>query len=126
LIYPYRGAFLAFRLHYFKVDAESDCESSGALSRLAEHASEGGFRQRRKRRYARLQNQDINFQAEFERLIDQPAASGAPAPERIEVRSLTTRNDGNNVSLDREMRCSPRTASAFNSPRSCCGARFGR
>lgn len=41
---------------------------------------------------------DINFQAEFQNAI------GAQAPEIVEAQGLYTKNDGNNVSLDRESR----------------------
>ena len=41
---------------------------------------------------------DLDFQAEFRNLID-----GA-SPRAVDVGGLTTRNDGNNVSLDREAR----------------------
>jgi flagellar basal-body rod protein FlgB len=41
---------------------------------------------------------DLDFQAEFRNLIE-----GA-SPQAVEVGGLKTRNDGNNVSLDREAR----------------------
>ena len=41
---------------------------------------------------------DLDFQAEFRNMIE-----GA-SPHAVEVTGLTTRNDGNNVSLDREAR----------------------
>jgi len=41
---------------------------------------------------------DIDFQSEFR------SALGGLGPQPIEVSGLTTRNDGNNVSVDREAR----------------------
>ena len=52
--------------------------------------------------------QDLDFQAEFRRL----AAGGAPHP--VEVSGLQTRNDGNNVNLDREARLLAENALRFN------------
>ena len=42
---------------------------------------------------------DINFQEEF-----QNAVSGTSAPDVIETQGLYMKNDGNNVTMDREMR----------------------
>jgi flagellar basal-body rod protein FlgB len=42
--------------------------------------------------------QDINFQASFQSVLD------GGQPQQTEVRGLTTKNDGNNVDLDREAR----------------------
>jgi flagellar basal-body rod protein FlgB len=42
--------------------------------------------------------QDINFQASFQSVMD------GGQPQQTEVRGLTTKNDGNNVDLDREAR----------------------
>ncbi len=50
---------------------------------------------------------DINFQAEFQNYVD-----GMP-PEVVEVPGLTTRNDGNNVSLERETRLLAENALKF-------------
>jgi flagellar basal-body rod protein FlgB len=41
---------------------------------------------------------DLDFQAEFRNMID------GTSPQAVEVSGLKTRNDGNNVSLDRETR----------------------
>jgi flagellar basal-body rod protein FlgB len=51
--------------------------------------------------------QDIDFQSEF-----QNAISGAP--NILEVAGLPTKNDGNNVSLDRESRLLAENALRFN------------
>ncbi len=51
---------------------------------------------------------DIDFQFEY-----MSAASGEP-PDTVEVSGLTTRNDGNNVSLDRETRLLAENAMRFN------------
>jgi flagellar basal-body rod protein FlgB len=51
---------------------------------------------------------DIDFQSEFRNLID-----GAP-PRATEVAGLKTRNDGNNVNLDREARLLAENALRFN------------
>lgn len=50
--------------------------------------------------------QDIDFQAEFLN-----ASSGVPSP--TEVRGLAVRNDGNNVSIDREARLLSENALRF-------------
>jgi flagellar basal-body rod protein FlgB len=50
---------------------------------------------------------DLDFQSEFRNLID-----GAD-PTAVEVAGLTTRNDGNNVSLDREARLLAENALRF-------------
>jgi flagellar basal-body rod protein FlgB len=54
------------------------------------------------------QTKDIDFQAEFRNLIQ-----GA-APRAQEVRGLAVKNDGNNVSLDREARLLAENALRFN------------
>ena len=52
--------------------------------------------------------QDLDFQAEFRSL----AAGGSP--HAVEVSGLQTRNDGNNVNLDREARLLAENALRFN------------
>ena len=51
---------------------------------------------------------DIDFQFEFQTQIDDQAPNAVDAP------GLTTRNDGNNVSLDRETRLLAENALRFN------------
>ena len=51
---------------------------------------------------------DIDFQSEY-----QSAMAGAP-PAAVEVPGLTVKNDGNNVSLDREARLLAENALRFN------------
>jgi flagellar basal-body rod protein FlgB len=51
---------------------------------------------------------DLDFQREF-----QSAMTGA-SPSAVEVAGLTTKNDGNNVSLDREARLLAENALRFN------------
>ena len=51
--------------------------------------------------------QDIDFQAEFRNAV-------AGTPEVQEVRGLQTKNDGNNVSLDRESRLLSENALRFS------------
>lgn len=51
---------------------------------------------------------DIDFQAEFRNLI------GGTSPHASEVGGLTVKNDGNNVSLDREARLLAENALRFN------------
>lgn len=51
---------------------------------------------------------DIDFQSEFHRLL------GSDAPNVVEVRDLKTRNDGNNVDIDREARLLAENAIRFN------------
>ena len=51
--------------------------------------------------------QDIDFQTEFLN-----ASSGVPSP--VEVRGLQVRNDGNNVSIDREARLLSENALRFS------------
>jgi flagellar basal-body rod protein FlgB len=53
------------------------------------------------------QTQDIDFQSEFQ------SAIGGP-PRSFEVTDLPTRNDGNNVSLDRESRLLAENDLRFN------------
>ena len=52
---------------------------------------------------------DVDFQAEFRKALD----SGAKATA-IEVNELPVKNDGNNVSLDREARLLAENAIRFN------------
>jgi flagellar basal-body rod protein FlgB len=52
--------------------------------------------------------QDLDFQAEFRSLV----AGGKP--HAVEVSGLQTRNDGNNVNLDREARLLAENALRFN------------
>jgi flagellar basal-body rod protein FlgB len=52
---------------------------------------------------------DIDFQFEYASAI-----GGETKPDVIEVDGLTTRNDGNNVSLDRESRLLSENALRFN------------
>jgi flagellar basal-body rod protein FlgB len=52
--------------------------------------------------------QDIDFQTEFLN------AAGGAAPHAIEARGLTVRNDGNNVSIDREARLLAENDLRFN------------
>ena len=52
--------------------------------------------------------QDLDFEAEFRSLI--PGGS----PHVVEVSGLQTRNDGNNVNLDREARLLAENALRFN------------
>lgn len=51
--------------------------------------------------------QDIDFQAEFQHALAGP-------PQVVEVGGLQTKNDGNNVSLDRESRLLSENALRFN------------
>jgi flagellar basal-body rod protein FlgB len=51
---------------------------------------------------------DINFQSEFQSL-----ASGS-LPDAVEVHNLPTKNDGNNVDLDREARLLAENAMRFS------------
>jgi flagellar basal-body rod protein FlgB len=51
---------------------------------------------------------DIDFNFEFQSLID------GQKPNTIEAEGLKTKNDGNNVSMDREMRLLSETALRFN------------
>ena len=51
---------------------------------------------------------DIDFQAEYRSQIE------GPSPRAVEVSGLATRNDGNNVSLDREARLLSENALRFN------------
>ncbi|HSW50845.1 MAG TPA: flagellar basal body protein [Bryobacteraceae bacterium] len=51
---------------------------------------------------------DIDFQAEFRSMIE----GGSPRP--VEVAGLKTKNDGNNVSLDREARLLSEDALRFS------------
>ena len=50
---------------------------------------------------------DIDFQAEFRNML------GAGAPRAVEVAGLRAKNDGNNVSLDREARLLAENALRF-------------
>jgi flagellar basal-body rod protein FlgB len=51
---------------------------------------------------------DLDFQSDFQSLLD----GGAPHP--LEISGLATRNDGNNVDLDREARLLAENALRFN------------
>ncbi len=51
---------------------------------------------------------DIDFQSEFKSFLT------GSAPRTVEVQALPTRNDGNNVSLDREARLLSENAMRFN------------
>ncbi len=51
---------------------------------------------------------DIDFQSEFRAMLP----GGAPAPQEVE--GLQVKNDGNNVSLDREARLLAENAIRFN------------
>ncbi|MEO8099783.1 MAG: flagellar basal body protein [Acidobacteriota bacterium] len=53
--------------------------------------------------------QDVDFEAELQR-----ATGGSGAPTIIEARGLVTKNDGNNVSLDREARMLSENDMRFN------------
>jgi flagellar basal-body rod protein FlgB len=52
--------------------------------------------------------QDINFQASFQSVLE------GGQPQQTEVRGLTTKNDGNNVDLDREARLLSENAMRFS------------
>jgi flagellar basal-body rod protein FlgB len=52
---------------------------------------------------------DVDFQSELARF-----ASHEPRPAAVEVQGLTVKNDGNNVSLDREARLLAENAIRFN------------
>ena len=54
------------------------------------------------------QTKDIDFQTEFMN------AAGLGGPHAAEVRGLAARNDGNNVSIDREARLLAENALRFN------------
>lgn len=54
------------------------------------------------------QTKDINFQEEFRRQL------GPASPETLEVGGLTTKNDGNNVNMDREARLLSENAMRFS------------
>jgi flagellar basal-body rod protein FlgB len=60
---------------------------------------------------------DIDFQFEFLSQMDAPpgtAGETAAIPQVIEPQGLATKNDGNNVSLDRESRLLAENALRFN------------
>jgi flagellar basal-body rod protein FlgB len=57
---------------------------------------------------------DLDFQAELERQIRTPSSSARPMPVMHEISGLPVRNDGNNVSLDREARLLAENALRFN------------
>ena len=52
---------------------------------------------------------DIDFEAEFAAALE-----GSSSPRIIEARGLAVRNDGNNVSMDREARMLAENALRFN------------
>ena len=56
--------------------------------------------------------QDIDFQSEFESLMQGPNANQAPRP--FDVEGLKVKNDGNNVSIDREARLLSENALRFS------------
>ena len=53
------------------------------------------------------QTQDVDFQSEFQNALAGP-------PKVINVSGLSTKNDGNNISLDRESRLLAENALRFN------------
>lgn len=55
-----------------------------------------------------FKTRDINFQTEFQSALD------SHAPHSEEVLGLKTKNDGNNVSIDREARLLSENALRFN------------
>jgi flagellar basal-body rod protein FlgB len=55
-----------------------------------------------------FKTKDIDFQTEFMN------AAGLGGPHAVEVRGLAARNDGNNVSIDREARLLAENALRFN------------
>lgn len=58
---------------------------------------------------------DIDFQSEFENLMQQPSTQGAGlTPHVIETPGLVVKSDGNNVSLDRETRLLSENALRFS------------
>ena len=57
---------------------------------------------------------DLDFQSELQRQIQSASASARPLPVLHEVAGLPVRNDGNNVSLDREARLLAENALRFN------------
>ena len=56
-----------------------------------------------------FRTKDLDFQSEF-----QNAISGSGSPNILEVAGLAVKNDGNNVSLDRESRLLSENALRFN------------
>jgi flagellar basal-body rod protein FlgB len=56
---------------------------------------------------------DIDFQTEFRNALDGTPSSATP-PNITEVEGLTVKNDGNNVSLDREARLLAENDLRFN------------
>lgn len=52
--------------------------------------------------------QDLDFQTSFQSMLD------GGAPQQSEVQGLTTKNDGNNVDLDREARLLAENAMRFS------------
>jgi flagellar basal-body rod protein FlgB len=56
---------------------------------------------------------DIDFEAEYRRALHQGSPAAQPSAT-VDVPGLRLKNDGNNVSLDREMRMLSETALRFN------------
>jgi flagellar basal-body rod protein FlgB len=52
--------------------------------------------------------QDLNFQSEFQSMMD------GQSPQPVQVSGLPTKNDGNNVDLDREARLLAENAMRFS------------
>lgn len=62
-----------------------------------------------------FRSRDINFQQEFQSALSATSSHGsAGRPETIEVSGLYMKNDGNNVSIDRESRLLAENALRFN------------
>ncbi len=57
---------------------------------------------------------DLDFQSELQRQIQSSSSAVRPMPAMHEVSGLAVRNDGNNVSLDRESRLLAENALRFN------------
>lgn len=57
---------------------------------------------------------DINFQQEFQKALSTAMHVGGDTPETVEVSGLYMKNDGNNVSIDRESRLLAENALRFN------------
>jgi flagellar basal-body rod protein FlgB len=61
---------------------------------------------------------DVNFQDEFQSLLE------GGKPEAVEVAGLKTKNDGNNVDVDRESRMLSETALRFSTASNLMRAQF--
>jgi flagellar basal-body rod protein FlgB len=57
---------------------------------------------------------DISFQQEFQKALSAGMTVAGDAPETVEVAGLYMKNDGNNVSIDRESRLLAENALRFN------------